>query len=49
MTLTHDLIELHVPRPPTPEEINAVALEQIGYCPDVPSQSSGTLWSFHWE
>ncbi|MEZ0115865.1 hypothetical protein ABH920_009907 [Catenulispora sp. EB89] len=50
LTLTRDRIELHVPRPPTePEQVAAVAREQIGYCAGLEFPGTGTLWGFQWE
>lgn len=50
LTVTRDRIELHVPRPPTdPEQVAAVAREQVGYCGGVEFPNTGALWGFQWE
>ena len=42
--ITHDVIELYVPRPPaTPEETWQVACEQAEYCSDIVSQGTRTV------
>lgn len=44
LTLTHDVIELAVPRPPTdPADVAQVAQEQTAYCPDIVDQGVGTI------
>lgn len=62
MALTFDTIELRVPNPPTdPDEVAAVALEQVAYCPDAVFQGAESLtalaeqqvysdtWSLWWD
>jgi Domain of unknown function (DUF4253) len=46
VTLTVDQIELLVPRPPqTPVTTVQVAIEMLGYCPDLVVQGAGTVES----
>ena len=43
LTLGHDVIELHIPEPPTaPALVAKVAEEQTAYCPDIVDQGTGT-------
>ncbi|MCD0443554.1 DUF4253 domain-containing protein [Glycomyces sp. A-F 0318] len=60
VAMTYDVIELYVPRPPTPEEAIAVASEAYAYCPDLLDSGVPTLedlaehmirskaWYFRW-
>jgi hypothetical protein len=42
--ITHDVVEMYVPRPPTKREAaHALAREQYGYCADIVDQGVGSV------